>query len=127
MIDLSRAIKELIFLIFVITFDRDDSFVSDFSAKDKHFFFAIDFKEESKHSFFFYQFLHRQQSIFQHFYCFFQIVKNDRKLSDVRRNFDYFFREDRNFRKHFFLNCASFLLMRINSKNRNAIRNDESF
>ena len=106
--DWSFANDEFIFLIFVIVFDRDDSFISDFSAKDKHFFFAINFREESKHFFFFYQFFHRQQSIFQHFHCFFQIVKNDRKLNDVRRNFDYFFRESRNFREHFLFKLRKF-------------------
>ena len=121
------ANNELIFLILVIAFDRDDSFISDFSAKSKHFSFAIDLREESKHFFFFYQFFHRQQSILQHSHCFFQIVKNDRKLSNIRRNFDYFFRESRNFRVHFFLNCANSLLIRINSKNKNAIKVDESF
>ena len=95
------ANDELIFLIFMITFDRDDSFISDFSERDERFFFAIYFWEESHHSFIFYQFFHRQQSIFQHFHCFFQIVKNDRKLNYVLCDFDYFFRESRDFREHF--------------------------
>ena len=111
----------------MITFDRENSFISDFSERDKRFSFVIYFRKESHHFFIFYQFFHRQQSIFQHFHCSFQIIENDRKLSDVRRNFDYFFREIKDFRVHFFLNCARFLLMRINSRNRNAIWDDVSF
>ena len=94
---------EFIFLILVIFFDRDDSFISDFSARSKHFFFAINFREESRYSFFFYSFFHRQQSIFQHFHCFSQIIADDRKLSDVRRNLNYFLRESKDFREHFLL------------------------
>ena len=114
-------------MIFVIIFDRDNFLISDFSARNKHFSLAIYFREESQHSFIFYQFFHRQQSIFQHSHCFFLIIENDRKLSRVCRNFDYFFFESRKFRKHFFLKCASFLLIRINSKDRKAIKNDDSF
>ena len=96
------ANDELIFLILVIAFDRDDSFINDFSAKDKHFSFVIDFRKESRHSFFFYQFFHRQQSIFQHFHCFSQIIEEDRKLNNVRRDFCYFFFESREIRIHLF-------------------------
>ena len=95
------ANDKLIFLILVIVFDRDDSLISDFSEKDKRFSFAIYFREESHHSFIFYQIFYRQQSIFQHLHCFSQIVKNDRKLNYVFCDFDYFFRESRDFRIHF--------------------------
>ena len=96
-------LKELIFLIFMIIFDRDDSLINDFSEKDKRFSFAIYFRRESHHFLTFYRFFHRQQSIFQHFHCFSRIIENDRKLSDVHRNFDYFFREIKDFRVHFLL------------------------
>ena len=96
------ANDKLIFLILVIAFDRDDSLISDLSEKDKRFSFAIYFRKESHHFFIFYQLFHRQQSIFQHFHCFSQIVKDDRKLNYVFCDFDYFFRESRNFRVHFF-------------------------
>ena len=126
MIDLSRRLKNVFFLIFVITLDRDDFLISDFSARDKHLFFAIYLRKESQHSFIFYQLFHRQQSIFQHSHYFFQIVKNDRKLNDVCRNFNYFFFESRDFREHFLFELRKFS---VNSSQleKKAIRDDDSF
>ena len=95
-----ERLKNLFFWFFMIIFERDDSFISDFNERNKRFSFAIYFRKKSQHFFIFYQFFHRQQSIFQHFHCFSQIVKNDRKLSYVRCDFDYFLFESRKIRIH---------------------------
>ena len=124
--DWSFANDELIFLILMIIFDRDDFFINDFSERNKRFSCAIYFRKENHHSFIFYQLFHRQQSIFQHFHYFFQIIEDDRKLNYVRCDFDYFLFESKEIRIHFFLKCASSLLMQINSKERKAIKDDES-
>ena len=121
------TIKELIFLIFVITFDRDDSFISDFNAKDKHSSFAIYFREESKQFFSFINFFIVNNRFFNIFIAFFKSSKAIESWMTFVAILTIFFARSKTFECIFFLNCARFLLMRINSRNRDAIWDDVSF
>ena len=97
------------------------------SAQETNSLFSLFISEKKANIFFiFINFFIVNKRFFNTFIGFFYFVENNQKLGDVRRNFDYFLFESREFREHFFLKCANSLLIRINSRNKNAIRNDDS-
>ena len=114
-------------MIFTITFDRDDSFISDFSERSKRFSFVIYFRKKKVNILsFLINFFIVNNRFFNIFITFLKSLKTIESWITFVAILTIFFSKAEKFKYIFFLKCANFLLMRINSRKKEAIKNDES-